>query len=108
MPRAKRQQDLPAEGMAREERPEIEGPAEDLRALRLESANLNERKRALQAQLRTALEQAGIGSHKYVDADGVPRIARIKDRPGVSVDRDKSASSRDDDGDDDSGDVEVS
>lgn len=108
MARAKRQPELPAPGMGRVERPEIEEPAEDLRAIRGEIATLNERKRNAQSTLRGALEAAGIANHKYVDADGVPRIAKIKDKPGVSVDRDKSAKKSDDVEIPDDGGVDVS
>lgn len=113
MARARRQPDLPVEGMSRIERPEVEEPAEDLRSIRGEIATLNERKRNAQGLLRSALQAVGITVHKYVDPDGVPRIARIKDKPGVSVERDKSAKKADSDGppgrpEDDDGGVEVS
>lgn len=91
MARRQRQPTLPAEGMGRVQRPEIEEPAEDLRAVSGEIATLNERKRALKASLRQALESAGLSAHKYLDPEGVSRVAKIKDKPGVSVDRDKSA-----------------
>lgn len=103
MPRKKKQPDLPGDGFAAIERPEIEEPAEDLRAIRQEIASLNEKKRASAERLHEALTAAGLQQHKYVDADGVPRVAKLRDRPGVAVERDKSASS----GDDGDGGVEV-
>lgn len=106
MPRARLQPDLPAEGMSRIERPDVEEPAEDLRAITGEIATLNERKRNAQGSLRTALQSAGLTVHKYVDADGVARVARIKDKPGVSVERDKGAKSTKK-ADEDDGGVEV-
>lgn len=110
MARKARQATLPAEGMARVERPEIEEPAEDLRAITGELAQLNERKRNAQGTLLAAMQASGVTLHKYVDADGKPRQARVKDKHTVCVERDKSAKAEDDapgDGADDGG-VEVS
>lgn len=91
MGRRARQQDLPAEGLARVERPEIEEPAEDLRAITGELATLNERKRNAQNALLTAMLAVGITIHKYVDPDGKPRRARVKGKQTVCVERDESA-----------------
>ncbi len=113
--RQRRQEDLPAPGMSRVERPEIDEPAEDLRAITGELATLNERKRNAQGALLAAMQAANVTVHKYVDADGKPRQARVKDKPTVCVERDKSAEASDarppadDRGDDASdGGVEVS
>lgn len=91
MARRKKQEDLPAPGFARREVPEIEEPAEDLRAITGEIATLNERKRNAQAALLAAMQGAGVTIHKYLDSEGKPRQARIKDAPKVCVERDKSA-----------------
>lgn len=111
MARTKKQPDLPAPGFARVERPEIEEPAEDLRAITGELAQLNERKRNAQGALLTAMQGVGITLHKYVDADGKPRQARVKDKHTVCVERDKSAKAEgdaSDEGGGDDGGVEVS
>lgn len=101
MPRGKkaapRQPDLPAEGMSRREIPAIEEPAEDVRVLKLERAGLNEKIRAAQTALHEAMVAEAVVIHKYMDGDNVPRVARIKDRPSVSVERDKSAAVEDED-----------
>lgn len=97
--------------MARVERPEIEEPAEDLRAITGEIATLNERKRNAQSALLGNMQAAGVKIHKYLDADGKPRVARIKDKPTVTVERDKSAAGNPEDADEgagDGGEVEVS
>jgi hypothetical protein len=110
MGRPKKQEDLPAPGMSRVERPDIEEPAEDLRAITGEIATLNERKRNAQTALLTAMQSVGLTVHKYVDSDGKPRQARIKDKPTVCVERDKSAAASESSttNDDDDGGVAVS
>lgn len=87
MARARRQQDLPAEGMSRIERPEIEEPAEDLRAITGDLATLNERKRSAQATLLEKMQAAGVTLHKYLDADGIERKAEIVNKPKARVER---------------------
>lgn len=100
MPRVRKQPTLPGDGFASPERPEIEEAAEDVRVLKLERAGLNEKIRASQTRLLETMEAANLTVHKYMDADNVARVARIKNKPGVSVERDKSADVEDDDGDD--------
>lgn len=88
MARARRQQpDLPAPGMSRIERPSIEEPAEDLRAITGELATLNERKRNAQATLLAAMDAEGIKLHKYLDPDGVERKAEVVAKPRARVER---------------------
>lgn len=97
MGRPRKQEDLPAPGMSRIERPEIEEPAEDLRAITGELATLNERKRNAQRTLREKCEAVGITLHKYLDPDGVERkveiittskarVERVKDSPRAAAD----------------------
>lgn len=105
MAREKKQADLGPQ-FARLERPEVEEPAEDVRALKLERAGLNEKIRAAQTLLLEAMQAAGLTVHKYMDPDNIARVARLKEKPSVSVERDKSAAP--DDGDEDDGGVEVS
>jgi hypothetical protein len=95
MPRAKRQPDLPGDGFSRTELPEVEEPAEDVRILKLERAGLNEKVRAAQIRLLEAMQASNLTIHKYMDADNVPRVARVKEKPSVSVERDKSAQEAD-------------
>lgn len=105
MPRAaKRQQDLGAD-FAPKELPEIEEPAEDVRALKLERAGLNEKIRGAQTRLLEAMQAANLTVHKYMDPDNVARVARIKEKPSVSVERDKTADTEP--ADDDDGGVDV-
>lgn len=107
--RAQKQEDLPAPGMARVERPSIEDPAEELRVITGEIATLNERKRNAQRTLLEAMLSEGIRIHKYMDPDGVERCARITDDPKVRVERVKGSKKSDDgDSSDDAGGVEVS
>lgn len=109
MARRAKQEDLPAPGMARVERPSVEEPAEDLRAITGEIATLNERKRNAQRMLLEAMVSEGIKIHKYMDPDGVERCARITDDPKVRVERVKGSRKADDgDSSDDAGGVEVS
>lgn len=105
--RQRKQQEIP--GTEQPERPEIEEPAEDLRAITGELALLNERKRNAQRTLLEAMVAAGIKEHRYVDSDGTARRARLKETPKVQVERvkmPKETESASADGDD--GDVEVS
>jgi len=87
MARAKKQPDLPAPGMGRVERPSIEEPAEDLRAITGELATLNERKRNAQATLLAAMDAEGLKIHKYLDPDGVERKAEVVAKPRARVER---------------------
>lgn len=91
MARAKRQESLPAPGMARVERPSIEEPAEDLRAITGELATLNERKRNAQANLLQAMNAEGLTIHKYLDPDGIERKAEVVAKPRARVERVKGA-----------------
>lgn len=93
--RGRQQPDLPAPGMGRVERPEVEEPAEDLRAINGEIANLNERKRVAAALLLQKLQEAGITVHKYLDPDGVERKAEIIAKPRARVERVKGAKKAD-------------
>lgn len=97
MTRAKKQEDLPAPGMSRVERPSIEEPAEDLRAITGELATLNERKRNAQATLLAAMEAEGLKIHKYLDPDGVERKAEVVAKPRARVERVKGAKKAADD-----------
>lgn len=97
--RARQQEDLPAPGMSRVDRPEVEESAEDLRAISGEIATLNERKRAAQAALLAAMQAAGVELHKYLDSDGQERAARVTLKPKVSVERSKGQKAADEDAD---------
>lgn len=96
MARAKRQPDLPAQGFGRVERPEIEEPAEDLRAITGELATLNERKRTAQSTLLEKMQASGLTIHKYLDADGVERKAEVITKPRARVERVKGVKKADD------------
>jgi hypothetical protein len=97
MGRPKKQQEIP--GTERVERPEIQEPAEDLRAITGEIATLNERKRNAQRTLIEACAAAGITVHKYLDDEGNERTVRITETPKVKIERAKAqkSSSEDDD-----------
>lgn len=98
MARPRRQETLPAEGMSRVERPDIEEPAEDLRAITGELATLNERKRNAKRAAAAAMTAAGIAEHRYLDPDGVERRIRLNSKTSVTIERvrtpkDKSSAS---------------
>lgn len=86
------------DGFARPERPEIEEPAEDLRAIQIEVATLNERKRNAQATLLEAMQSAGIAEHRYLDEDGIERRAKVHIKPRAQVERVKVAKEKADEG----------
>lgn len=92
------------------ERPEIEGPAEDLRALRGERATIAEKIRNAEGLVIQACQQAGITTHRYLDADGIERKVEIMAKPKASVERVRKPREKSDGGgdDDNGGGVEVS
>lgn len=105
MARAKKQTEL--DGFERVERPDIEEPAEDLRAIQLEVATFNERKRNAQAALLEAMVSAGLTEHRYLDADGIERSAKVHTKPRAQVERVKTKKEKVDESGDE-GSVEVS
>lgn len=85
--KARTQETLPGDEYKRKEIPEIEEPAEELRACRDEIATLNERKRNAENSLITACQAAGISLHRYLDPEGVERKVEVIQKPKATIKR---------------------
>lgn len=102
MPRGKRQPALPGVPEHSPQNPELEEFCEDLRLLRAERIEIQQKEKQaldkLLAYRRTMADPIEI--YRYLDEDGTVRIARFKTAVKVSVRSEKSDEA--DDGDDDS------
>lgn len=108
MARANRQQNIP--GIERSpENPELEEKCEDLRLLRAERIEIQQKEKGALENLLAFRRSmvTPIDVHRYPDEDGIIRVARFKSVTKVSVRSEKSDdadhSSDDGDSDDDGG-----
>lgn len=89
MARARAQQSIP--GTERQERPEIEEAAEDLRVIRADRMALQERETVAKKALIDKMASFGITVHRYDDADGVERRVEIVQKANAKISKVKQA-----------------
>src|SRR6267378_4400911 len=103
-PRGAKQQQIPGTESS-PENPDLQEKCEDLRLLRAERIAVQQKEKgaldSLLAYRRTMTNPVDV--HRYLDEDGITRVARFKTAVKVSVRSEKSDDADDSDDDDDGG-----